>query len=243
MNLALLVAVSLAAAPTPLTEARKLADQLRYEESVVEYQRYLAVPERPVAERAAAMQELGFIHLVLGDEANAESRTLEALELDPRLQAPASAPPRQQDFMGRMRKRAAARAHLDVVPRHPDDAPALVRVAVKDPEKRVQRVLVRHAGAAQGPYTATELSCADNGCQGLIPAPRDSASFTAWYYVEALDVGQATLARAGTPEAPLQLAVVDQRPWYTNPWVWGVAGAALVGAAGVTFALSPAPPK
>ena len=45
-----------------------MAEQLRYEEAVVEYQRYLATPDRPIAERANALLELGFVHLVLGDQ-------------------------------------------------------------------------------------------------------------------------------------------------------------------------------
>ena len=46
---------------------------------------------------------------------------------------------------------------------------------------------------------------------------------------------QATVAKVGGPDAPLQLAVVDQRPWYTSPVTWGVAGAVLVGVASVVY--------
>lgn len=230
-------------APAALLEARRLGDQLRYEEAVVEYQRYLATPERPAAERAAALLELGFIHLVLGDAATAEARALEALALDPKLTVPSTAPARQVDFVARMRKAAQARARLELLPRADAEAPFVVRVAVADPEARVTRVLLRHALAATGPFYATEMTCAADACRGAIPPPQGAASFTAWYFVEALDAQQVTAARVAGPESPLQLSVVDQRPWYTSPVVWGVAGAALVGVATVVYLLAPQPPR
>lgn len=244
---ALLLAAALAAAPatTPasLVDARKLAEQLRYEEAVVEYQRYLATPERPVAERAAALLELGFVHLVLGDQPNAESRALEALELDPKLAVPPTAPTKLVDYLLKMRKLSLARARLEVQPRDEADPPYVVRVKVVDPERKVARVLLRHALTATGPYYSSEMSCEGQRCTGAIPPPKDATSFTAWYFAEALDATQATAARAGGPDAPLQLSVVNQKAWYTSPVVWGVTGAVMVGVAAVVFLLAPPPPR
>ncbi len=232
-----------AAASGPLAEARKLAEQLRYEEAVVEYQKYLALPERPSAERAEALLELGFLHLVLGDEATAEARAQEALELDPKLSTAPGSAPKQVEFLAKMRRRAEARARLELVPRQADDAPTLVRVSLFDPEGKVKRVLARHATKSGGPFASVELACDSGACQGTLPRPKDQSSSTAWYYLEALDAAQGTLARAGTPDAPFQLAVVDEKPWYTKPLVWMVAGAALVGVAAVAYTLAPAPPQ
>jgi hypothetical protein len=103
--------------------------------------------------------------------------------------------------------------------------------------------LLRHALTATGPFYATEMTCEEEVCTGAIPPPKDVSSFTAWYFVEALDDTQLTQARIASPDAPLQLAIVDQKPWYTSPFVWGGLGAALVGAATVVFLLSPQPPK
>jgi tetratricopeptide (TPR) repeat protein len=229
--------------PQALVDARKLAESLRYEEAVVEYQRYLAVGQRPARERAEALFELGFIHLVLGDEANADIRAASALELDPGLELPASAAARQIDFLNKARKDFITRARLRVEPRLEDDAPGMVRAKVADPQKRVKRVLLRHALAATGPFHSTVMQCADDACTGAIPPPQDTNSFTAWYYVEALDDGQLTLARASSPDAPLQLAVVGRKSWYQSPVVWGIGGAALVAVATVVYLLSPAPPR
>ncbi len=232
-----------AAVPSSLIDARKMVDQLRYEEAVVEYQRYLATPERPVAERAAALLELGFVHLVLGDDANAEARALEALDLDPELTVPASAPAKQVAFVDRMRKLSMSRARLTLAQRDAGDPPYVVRVNVVDPEGRVSRVLLRHALTATGPYYSAEMKCEGEVCRGVIPPPKDSPSFTAWYFVEALDEASATAARVASPESPLQLAIVDEKPWYTSPVTWGVAGAVLVGVATVIYFLSPPPPQ
>lgn len=233
----------MAAAPSSLTDARKMADQLRYEEAVVEYQRYLAVPDRPVQERAQALLELGFVHLVLGDSANAESRALEALELDPQLSVPSSAPQKQVDFLNRMKKKALARARVELVPRTDNDPPYVVRVKVSDPESRVARVLLRHALTATGPFYSSEMTCADDVCSGSIPPPKDTQSYTAWYFVEALDADQGTAAKVASPESPLQLSVVEQKAWYASPVTWGVAGAVIVGVASVIYFLAPPPPK
>ena len=229
--------------PQALVDARKLAESLRYEEAVVEYQRYLAVGERPARERAEALFELGFIHLVLGDEANADIRAAAALELDPALVLPASAAARQIDFLNKARKDFLTRARVRVEPRLDDDAPGLVRAKIADPQKKVKRVLLRHAMAATGPFHSTLMQCTADACTAVIPPPANINSFTAWYYVEALDEAQLTLARASSPDQPLQLAVVGRKSWYQSPVVWGVGGAALVAVATVIYLLSPAPPR
>lgn len=241
--LAGLLAAAPATTPSSLVDARKMAEQLRYEESVVEYQRYLATPDRPVAERATALLELGFAHLVLGDQANAESRALEALELDPKLSVPTTSPTKQVDFLAKMRKLYLSRARLEVQPRDDADPPYVVKVRVVDPENKVTRVLLRHALTSTGPYYSTDMRCEEQLCTGTIPPPKDATSFTAWYFAEALDATQATAAKAGGPDAAFQLSVVNQKPWYTSPVVWGATGAVLVGVATVVFLLAPPPPK
>jgi hypothetical protein len=242
-----LVAVALVAAPgsTPgaLLEARKLTEQLRYEEAVVEFQRYLGLPDRPLEERAGALLEVGFIHLVLGDSATAEARALEAFELDPKLTLPSSAPARQLDFVEKMRKAFRARARLEVAPRADGEPPYLVHVKVADPEGKVSRVLLRHALTSTGPYYSTQMQCTDGECTGTIPPPAGATSFTAWYFAEALDGKQVTLARVASPESPLQLAVVDQRSWLASPVTWGVAGGVVIAVATVVFFLAPPPPR
>ncbi len=230
-------------APKPLEEARRLADQLRYEEAVVEYQRYLAMEERPAAERAQALFELGFIHLVLGDEANASARGAEALELDASLTLPADAPTRQREFLAQLQKDAASRAHLSSEPNRPDDPPGTVRAKLKDPEGKVKRVLVRHALAVNGPFHSTLLRCDGAECLGQIPPPPDSQAFTAFYFLEALDPSAHTLASAASAATPLQLSVVGRRAWYQSPITWGVAGAAMMAIGLVVYLLSPPPPR
>src|SRR5438105_11980988 len=111
MSVSLASCLLLAAAPDTLASARKLADALRYEEAVVEYQRYLGgAADQPVHERAQALFELGFIHLVLGDEVTAQARATEALELEPSLQLPSSAPARQVDFLAEVRRQFLTRS-------------------------------------------------------------------------------------------------------------------------------------
>ncbi len=229
--------------PQALVDARRLAESLRYEEAVVEYQRYLAVGERPARERAEALFELGFIQLVLGDEANADLRAANALELDPALELPESAAARQVDFLNKARKDFMTRARVSVEPRVDSDAPGFVRAKVVDPQGRVKRVLLRHALSASGPFHSTLMTCVADACTGSIPPPQDATSFTAWYYVEALDAGQLTLARAAGPDEAMQLAVVGGKRWYQNPVIWEVGGAALIAVGVVVYLLSPAPPR
>jgi hypothetical protein len=66
-----------------LSQARKLADDLRFEEAVVAYQKYLGDSTRPSGERAQALLELALLHQVLADQVSAVKRAVEALELSP----------------------------------------------------------------------------------------------------------------------------------------------------------------
>jgi hypothetical protein len=226
------------AAAGPADAARKLVADLRYEEAVVEYQRWLADPDQPVNDRATVLFELGFLHTLLGDTVMGRQRGLEALELVPDLALPQGAPQKQADFLAATKALVAQQVRLDVVPRGDKDAPSLVRVSLTDPGKRSHRVVLRHALAASGPYFESPMTCQGTRCAGVVPAPKGADSFNAWYYVEALDASGNTLSRAASPQSPLQVAVVGLNPWYANPWVWGGAGAALVAAAAVFFVVS-----
>ena len=222
----------------PAEEARKLVADLRYEEAVVEYQRWLADPDQPVNDRATVLFELGFLHTLLGDTVTGRQRALEALELVPELELPQGAAQKQVDFLAATKALVAQRVRLEVLPRSDKDAPSLVRVSLVDPGKRTHRVVLRHALAASGPYFSSAMTCQGTTCAGVVPAPKGADSFNAWYYVESLDASGNTLSRAATPQSPLQVTVVGLNPWYANPWVWGGAGAALVAAAAVFFVVS-----
>jgi hypothetical protein len=221
-----------------LERARKLAEELRYEEAVVEYQRYLGAENRPATERAQALLELGFIHLLLEDVTNAELRTAEALEQDAWVRAPSGTPPKQVELLERVRAQLAARPKLEVLPRDGAGDPRLVRAALKDPQGKASEVLLRHATAPDGPYRAERMACEQGTCEGELPTPGNSNNFTAWYFVEALDSQGHTLARAANPRAPLQLSVIEQRAWYESPWVYAGGAAVLIGAAAVFFVAS-----
>jgi hypothetical protein len=223
-------------------EARTLADDQRFEEAIVEYQRALAAEGLSVKERAQGLFELSFLHFVLGDETNAETRGLEALETDAQLALPASAPPKQVELLTRMRRQFAARPRLTPAERRGEDAPNVVRVSVADPESKIARIAVRYALQQAGPFALVQAVCQNTDCSVAIPPPSD-ASFTAFYYLEALDATQATVARAGTPTSPLQLTVVSPKAWYKSPVVWGLTGAALAGVGLLVYFLSPPPPK
>jgi len=240
--LGVLFAVMSSAAPdAALASARKLADALRYEEAVVEYQRYLgSAADRPVREKSAALFELGFIQLVLGDEANAQARAMEALELDPSLSLPPSAPARQVDFLAEVKRKFLTRTRVSL---ESGTGPQQVRARVVDPEGKVKRVLLRHALAANGPFYSAEMKCEAEVCSAELPAPAQGGDFTAWYFVEALDAKGATVASAADAAEPRQLAVIGGRPWYQSPITWGVAGGALVAIGVVVYLLAPPPPR
>ncbi len=221
-----------------LERARKLAEELRYEEAVVEYQRYLGLQGRPATERAQVLLELGYIHLQLEDVTNAEQRVTEALVEDKWVRAQAGAPPKQVELLERVRAQLAARPKLEVLPREEATDPRHVRASLKDPQQKTSEVLLRHAPVPDGPYRAARMVCANGTCEGELPALGSPTSFTAWYFVEALDAQGNTLARAASPKAPLQLSVIEQRAWYESPWVYAGGAAVLIGAAAVFFVAS-----
>lgn len=225
-------------AETALENARRLSDELRYEEAVVEYQRFVASPDRPTADRARALFELGFIHLVLGDERSAELRATEALELDPSLRLPPDAPSRELKFLEKMRQSFDARTRLEVLPPDNPDAPQRIRARLEDPRKSARTVMLRHALAATGPYFGQRMRCAGELCDAEIPLPKDTRTLTVWYYVEANDGEGNTVARAGSTTAPLRVSIVDKEPWYRSPWIYAGGAAAVIGAAAIFFVAS-----
>jgi hypothetical protein len=224
-----------------LAEARKLSEQLRFEESLVEYQRYLGAPDRPARERARALLEIAFIHLVLADEVNAQRRAGEALELDPLITLPPDAPQKHADFLSSIRRVRQSRAKLEVLPRADADRPEEVHARRVDPEKRTRTVLLRHSLAKSGPFHGTPMRCTDEECVGSIPPPDGGQAFTAWYFLEANDSEGNTVARAASAADPLQVSVIQRSPWYRSPYVWGGGAAILVGAAAVFFIASSGP--
>jgi hypothetical protein len=237
----------LADAPTAvspgLAQARKLADDLRFEEAVVEYQRYLGDASRPPRERARALFELAVLHQVLADPVSALKRAVEALELDPSLQLPPGTPAKQVALLEEARKQVRGRVKVDLIPRDASEPPSRVRAKMSDPDHRAKAVLLRHALASEGPYWSSPMNCRADQCAGDLPQEAASA-YTAWYYVEANDANGNTLARAAGPGAPMQVVVQIDKPWFSNPLVWVGATALLVGAASVAYvATSPTPAR
>jgi hypothetical protein len=221
-----------------LANARKLADALNYKDAIVEYQHYLAEgADRPEKERAAATFELSFMHLVVGDEATAMARAFDALELDPSLALDPTAPAREADFLAKARKQLATRTRLRLEPRTQVDGPKGIRAHLADPKGQVKRVLLRYALSAGGPFLSAPLLCEAGLCRGELPGPAQGGDFTAWYFAEALDAANATLAQAASEQEPLQLNVVTPRPFYKSPLFWGAAGVVLIGLSLVVYLL------
>jgi hypothetical protein len=242
----------LAAPPTPapnwadaptavapgLVQARKLAEDLRFEEAVVEYQRYLGDSTRPARERAQALFELAVLHQVLEDQVNALKRAVEALEVNPSFQLPPGTPAKQVALLEAAQKQIRSRVKVDLIPREESEPPSRVRAKMSDPDHRTRAMLLRHALASEGPYWASPMNCRGDQCVGDLPPGGGTSTYTAWYYVEANDSEGNTLARAAGPDAPMQVVVQVDKPWFTNPLVWVGASAVLVGAAGAVFLAS-----
>lgn len=238
----------LADAPTAvspgLAQARKLADDLRFEEAVVEYQRYLGDSSRPSRERAQALFELAVLHQVLADPVSALKRAVEALELNPSIQLPPGTPAKQVALLDEARKQVRGRVKVDLIPREASEPPSRVRARMSDPDRRAKAVLLRHALVSEGPYWASPMNCRGDQCAGDLPQEAGSSAYTAWYYVEANDATGNTIARAASPESPMQVVVQIDKPWFSNPLVWVGASAVLVGVASVVYvASSPTPPS
>lgn len=233
--LLLLSAPSDASAPPVLEQARKLAEDLRFEEAVVEYQRYLGDSTRPARERAQALFELAVLHQVLADQVNALKRAVEAVEADPAFVPPPGTPSKQLALLESARKQLRARVKVDLIPREENEPPSRVRAKVLDPDRRTRALLLRHALASEGPYWSATMSCRGEQCVGDLPQPAGSTAYTAWYYVEANDTEGNTLARAAGPTAPLQVVVQREKPWFSNPLIWVGGTVLLVGAASVAY--------
>jgi len=231
-----------AAAPAVLVQARKLAEDLRFEEAVVEYQRYLGDATRPARERAQALFELAVLHQVLADQVSAVKRAVEALELNPALQLPPGTPAKQVSLLEAAQKQLRSRVKVDLIPREESEPPSRVRARMSDPDHRSRALLLRHALASEGPYWASPMSCRGEQCVGDLPQTAGASAYTAWYYVEANDADGNTLARAAGPDTPMQMVVSIDKPWFSNPLIWVGGSVLLVGAASVAY-VATRPPR
>jgi len=225
-------------APPVLVQARKLAEDLRYEEAVVEYQRYLGDATRPTRERARALFELAMLHQVLADQVNALKRAMEALEHDPSLSLPPGTPAKEVSLLEAAQKQLRARVKVNLIPREESEPPSRVRAKMSDPDGRARATLLRHALSSEGPYWSSPMSCRGDLCTGDLPQATGSSAYTAWYYVEANDSEGNTLARAAGPDSPMQVVVQLDKPWFSNPLIWVGGAVVLVGTAGVVYAVS-----
>ena len=225
--------------PPSLTEARRLADALRYEEALLEYQRYLSLPQKPSRERAEALFDMGFLYWVLGDQASAFAKAEEALDLWPSLTLPPSAPSKQLSFLSQARSLRQVQVTLSEAPKEEIDEPETVRVKVEDAEQRVKKVFLRHALSLAGPFYAVEMTCESQKCHAQIPPPAGSGNYTAYYYVEGSDENGTTLATESSPFKPRKLSVVRPKPWHSQPWAWAGIGAAAIATGVVIYLLAP----
>jgi hypothetical protein len=92
-------------------------------------------------------------------------------------------------------------------------------------------------------YDARHMRREDDGRFRLTYAPpRDTADYTLEYYLEARDSEGRVVARVGSPEQPITLAVrgvVQPTPWFKRWYVWAaVGGTAVAIAVGVGVAES-----
>lgn len=217
--------------------ARRLNDELKFEEARAAYEQAANVRLASTDEVVAAYQGLGIAAATLGDEAAAREAFLRLLALRPdaRLEGSDISPRQRAPFEAAQRfskDKGPLRLEHDVAPSWPIGEPVAVRVDVSSDWLALVAGVRLNYRRAPGAYQ--ELAATGRRpYEILVPA---SPSGGVEYFLEAVDRHGCPLSTLGSADAPLRVAVVAAEapgaPLHRRPWLWVVVGALV--AAGAT---------
>lgn len=233
-----------------IDRASKQVDDGDFEDAVKTIERGIDAPDLTDAQLAEMYRLLGLSHLYLGNEDKARDAFEKLLQARPDYELPKATPPKIRAIYARIRddvrKRRVRPVTLTVTPVTEAEGGAAVVVPahIEDMALGAKAKLFYRRGGGQNfssiDFARDKTNRTDYSA--TIPAfevPLEEAAYEVEYYVEVADAAQRRLAGRGDSYNPLSFkvsakkavtSVVEDRPWYKNPWVWVGVG---VGAAGI----------
>jgi hypothetical protein len=233
----------------------RLADGVRryedqdYRRAIVVLEAVLGDPGASRAQKATAYEYTGLSWLILGQQQLARDALTALFKLDPRhpLSDPSQSP-KLREFYEEVRKTVVpAPTPTPPVPTPPprSEPPSLTALAPSEARAGTRltlRARLEPGGAVRkvtltwrergGAFRRVAAVVEGEACRAEIDAPRSATALE--LYWEALGAGNATLAQAGSAEAPEALPLTGggpSVPGYKRWYVWTIVGVVVVGAA------------
>ncbi len=230
---------------TLIGRAQDMFDDARYEESIQTLSGALVRPGTSQDDRIKVLKLLAYNYITIGrnEEGDAAVRAIYVLDEDFQLGSTES--PRFRDFFKKTRaawesegkpgKEAAKATEASAIrivhsPPAQVKAQTLVKIEGKidDDAGRVQKVELSVKGGPKGKFTTKPLIYSMGSFRGQIPSTAVSPPLVE-YYILALDKDGLPLASRGDVDAPLRIAVPeDRKSVLASPWFWIPVGATLV---------------
>jgi hypothetical protein len=115
----------------------------------------------------------------------------------------------------------------------------VLRGRIEDPGKRVDSVRLLFRTGTQGKFIEQPATLEDGELRVSLP-PSAVQPPLVEYYLEALDKGRLPVAGRGDATAPLRVVVAApaEASIFASPWLWGGAGAVVVGGIAAAVLLS-----
>ena len=255
-----LPAVAVAQAPTvdeDLAAIRELVLHATYRDALARATSYLARADLDASHRAAGLEVRAIVQLALRDETGARTTLAELYARDPghRLEDPDASPVVQSAFAHARESAAPLAVALDD---RTETAPTTrgtpeVSVAVGEHGDAVQELRVSYRRAGDSRWLTALVSPDETGTatSPLAISGTAGAAYEVDYHVEALAPSGTVIARLGSADAPLHIAMPaastsgdahfadDEHPVVpatpgggveTEAWFWVVMGVLVVGA-------------
>lgn len=240
-----------------LARGRQLFDEQEYAAAIQTLSPVTRDARATRAQRLRALELIALAHFIRRDEAGARATFERILDIDPGYQLrDTSGSPKIRAFFDELKRQLipgydpTAGADLEHAAPTAGVAAEPVEIEVRATRggERVFSVVV--ATRRRGALAYQVLPAAPRGESRWRARPRPAASAKPYileYYLEARDAGGAAVARVGSPDAPLEIALTagsgeGARRWYSR-WYVIAAGAAVVaaGATGLVLAATAGP--
>ena len=241
-----------------LEQGRSLIRSFEYRGAVEQLEVVVSHEGATAAQRCEALELLGSAHFNRRRQAQARSAFERLLELDPGYQlTDPDIPPRVVRFFEQLSDAAESAGSTTVEAQAPDEVPREGVVAIEalagGDTLGIERSVANVRTAVDEPYRTVEMTREGLEFSAEVDVPDITTGLE--YYVELQAPSGHVLARAGTAEAPLQVApgtlpppepapvvVEAEEPsgteWYRSWWFWTIVGAVVVGGVTATVVLT-----
>ena len=239
---------------TLIQRAQDMFDDARYEESIQTLSGALVRPGTSVEDRTKTLKLLAYNYITINKNEEADAAVRALYVLDDSFELPRTESPRFRDFFkktkdtwesegkpGKEEAHAATPENIRVTHSPPPQAKANTEIKIEgkvdDSGGKVQKVELSVKNGPKGKFVTKPLVYSMGAFRGTIAASFVKPPLVE-YYILALDKDGLPLASRGDVDAPVRIAVPeDKKSVFVSPWFWIPVGATVVAGAILTGVL------